>query len=155
MTPQEPFAPRPFQAGRKPSRLAYVLNRSEARKLGSNDNEEEAAKRIASDCGANVVIVKRGALGALILENGQISTVPAFKRAWYGRLGPAMYLRQSLPRSGEFIMPPRQVTAVSASRATAEYVENRVLPIQKSMIENTMSRQPIELGSQTASPRRV
>src|SRR5580700_4186985 len=85
--PQEPLSPRHFQSGRKPSRLAYVLNGSEARKLGANTNIEEAAKRIALDSGADVVVVKRGPLGALVLENGNFNTVPAFETSTVWPIG--------------------------------------------------------------------
>jgi hypothetical protein len=150
--PQEPFSPRPFQAVRKPSRLAYVLNRGEARKLGSNDNEEEAAKRIASESGANVVIVKRGALGALILENGQISTVPAFKTSSVWPIGSGDVFAAVFAAQWGVHKVSAASAALSASRATAEYVENRVLPIQKSMIESATSRQPIELDRKPTAP---
>lgn len=150
--PQEPFAPRPFQAGCKPSRLAYVLNRSEARKLGSNDNEEEAAKQIASESGANIVIVKRGALGALVLENGRISTVPAFKTSTVWPIGSGDVFAAVFAAQWGVHNASAASAAQSASLATAEYVESRVLPIEKSVIEGTPARQPIELSRKPLSP---
>jgi len=150
--PQEPFAPRHFQAGCKPSRLAYVINRNEARKLGSNDNEEEAAKRIASESGANVVIIKRGALGALILENGQVSTVPAFKTSTVSPIGSGDVFAAMFASQWGVHNASATSAARSASLATAEYVESRVLPIEKNVIEGTTARKPIELNRKPLGP---
>ena len=54
--------------------------------------------------------------------------------------------------SGEFRTPSAASAAHSASLATAEYVESRVLPIEKSVIEGTTVRQPIKLNRKPLSP---
>ena len=47
--PQEPFSPKHFRSAAQPSRLAYVLNGTEAKRLGMNDDVQAAAIRIAAD----------------------------------------------------------------------------------------------------------
>jgi len=59
-----------------PSQIAYVLNGSEARILGGVDEPAEAASRIASQYGAEVVVIKRGPRGALVYENGRHEWIP-------------------------------------------------------------------------------
>jgi nucleoside 2-deoxyribosyltransferase len=98
------------------------------------------------------VIVKRGALGALILENGQISTVPAFKTSTVWPIGSGDVFAAVFAAQWGVHNASAASAAQSASLATAEYVESRVLPIEKSVIEGTTARQPIELNRKPLSP---
>jgi nucleoside 2-deoxyribosyltransferase len=133
--PQEPFSPKHFRSASRPARLAYVLNGAEARRLGGNGNVEEAALKISEDSRADVVIVKRGPLGALVLTEGKFTIVPAYetKSVWpigsgdvFAAIFAARWGVQGLTATD---------AANSASRATADYVENRTLPIPLGVIE--------------------
>jgi hypothetical protein len=147
--PQEPFSPRHFQSSERPSRLAYVLNANEARKLGSHENLEEAARRIASGSQADVVVVKRGPSGALILEDGNITTVPAFKTESVWPIGSGDVFAAIFAAEWGLRNVPATRAAEEASLGTAEYVETRVLPIPRSAIESRSSRRPIELRTKS------
>lgn len=57
---------------------ALVANAAETVALGGGGGVEEAARRLLEDTGAQVVVTKRGALGALVTDaNGQ-SPIPVF-----------------------------------------------------------------------------
>jgi nucleoside 2-deoxyribosyltransferase/hydroxymethylpyrimidine/phosphomethylpyrimidine kinase len=147
--PQEPFSPKHFRSANRPSRLAYVLNRTEAKQLGMNHDVEEAIRKISHDSQAEVVIVKQGARGALIFANGQFATVPAYasKNVWPIGSGD-VFASVFAARWGTQKMSAVDA-ADSASRATAEYVGNRTLPIAVSAMDSKNSAVPLRL---TAKP---
>ena len=148
--PQEPFSPKHFRSAVCPSRLAYVLNGSEARRLGGTDNPEVAALKIAADSGANVVVVKRGAHGALILQDGKFSVVPAYETRSFWPIGSGdVFAAVFAARWGvQNLAAPD--AADSASRATADYVEKRTLPIPRTVIMEGSSSVPLCLTRGTA-----
>jgi hypothetical protein len=150
--PQEPFSPRYFRAGRTPSRLAYVLNRVEARKLGASDDIEVAAKKIAQESGSEVVVVKCGPLGSLVLENGDAQIIPAFETSSVWPIGSGDVFASVFAAQWGVRGLSAPNAATCASRATAEYVERRVLPIERSVIESTSPRQPLALKRSPPSP---
>jgi hypothetical protein len=147
--PQEPVSPRHLQASCKPARLAYVLNESEARKLGASANAEDAARRIASDSKAQVVVVKRGARGVLVLEGDQFNSLPAFETKTVWPIGSGDVFAAVFAAQWGVLNFPAVNAAEKASCATAEYVENRVLPIDLSVIEHKTSRKPIQPNRST------
>lgn len=143
--PQQPFSPRHFRAAHKPARLAYVLNSVEARRLGANDDIDEAIKKIAADSGAGVVVVKRGPFGATVFEDGRTTAVPAFETHTVGPIGSGdVFAAVFAAQWGVKGLAPVDA-AEAASRATAEYVENRVLPIHRSVIETPSNRPALRL----------
>ena len=149
--PQDPFFPSHFRATHAPSRLAYVLNSDETRRLGVNDNVEQAVKTIALESRADVVVVKRGALGALVLENGKIRTITAFETQTVWPIGSGDVFAAVFAAQWGVNGLSAQAAVEGASRATAEYVENRALPIQQGVIEGAISRQPLELNRRPLS----
>ncbi|WP_282382504.1 MULTISPECIES: PfkB family carbohydrate kinase [unclassified Pseudomonas] len=86
--PQNADGPESFKAnGSKAEHLALVLNRHEAHQLVSDSRDlspQELATALASQEGAEVVVIKMGPLGALVYDKGSISHVPAYrtKRVW-------------------------------------------------------------------------
>ena len=147
--PQEPFSPKHFCSATRPSRLAYVLNRTEAKRLGMNDDVEAAIRKISQDSRADVVIVKQGPRGALVFAGGQFAAVPAYesKSVWpigsgdvFASVFAALWGAQGMSAAE---------AADSASRATAEYVGNRTLPIAVSAMDSKSPAVPLKL---TAKP---
>ena len=127
--PQNPVAPEHFKAAGSSPRIAYVLNSVEAQKLASIENSEQAAIKIASESGAEVVVIKRGARGALVCTKGRCDRIPAYRtqRIWpigSGDVFAAVFAaRWAL--DGLYAVE----AAAQASRAAALYVNDRVLPI--------------------------
>lgn len=150
--PQEPFSPKHFRSSVKPSKLAYVLNGTEARRLGQNEDTETAASKIAADSGADVVIVKRGARGALVVSSGHSATVPAYETKSVWPIGSGdVFAAVFAARWG--VQGLKAVEAAeSASRATAEYVETRILPIPSGVMEGDSSRPALKLRQNPAGP---
>ena len=134
--PQNPVAPKPikFESGLAP-RLAYVLNSSEARKLARVDDSIEAASNIASQFKAEVVVIKRGRLGALVHENGRYNRIPAYKTesVWPIGSGDVFAAVFAARWAGQDV--PAVEAASEASKAAALYVNNRVLPISSDQIK--------------------
>jgi hypothetical protein len=141
--PQEPFSPRHVRPIQKPARLAYVLNAGEARKLGASDNVEQAAKNIAQEAAADIVVVKRGALGALVIDGRNLQSIPAFETQSVWPIGSGDVFAAVFALQWGINGLPAVDSARSASRATAEYVETRVLPIERDVVEGKTSRQEI------------
>tara|TARA_R110001583_G_scaffold68607_1_gene195036 strand:- start:4463 stop:5320 length:858 start_codon:yes stop_codon:yes gene_type:complete len=86
--PQNADGPELFRAnGSKAKHLALALNRHEANLLvlsSSKLKAQELAIALAKQEDAEVVVIKMGPLGALVYDNGAISTVPAYRteRVW-------------------------------------------------------------------------
>lgn len=88
--PQNAVAPERFNAnGSTAGDLALVLNRREACILaGKKPGDDEAAARaLAEEENANAVIIKRGPEGALVLDQGEISVVPAYRTQHVWKIG--------------------------------------------------------------------
>ncbi len=147
--PQEPFSPKHFHSSTRPSKLAYVLNATEAKRLGMNDDVERAMLKISEDSGAEVVIVKRGARGASVLANGQVATVPAYESKSVWPIGSGdVFAAVFAARWGVQGMSATEA-ADSASRATAEYVGNRTLPVAVAAMDSRSAAMPLKV---TAKP---
>ena len=127
--PQDPHSPRHIRPNTKPARLAYVLNRSEARQLGNDPDLQIAVNNIFKNSGADVVIVKRGALGPLVFENGQVQSVPAFETHSVWPIGSGDVFAAVFALLWGVERQTSVMAAKTASYAAAEYVETRVLPI--------------------------
>jgi nucleoside 2-deoxyribosyltransferase len=145
--PQEPFSPKHFHSSTRPSKLAYVLNATEAKRLGMSDDVERAMLKISDESGAEVVIVKRGARGASVLANGQVATVPAYETKTVWPIGSGdVFAAVFAARWGVQGMPATEA-ADNASRATAEYVGNRTLPISISVMDSRSAGVPLRVAA--------
>lgn len=144
--PQDPFAPKHFSPEKKPSRLAYVVNSSEAKILGRNADEKAAASTIAEEAGAQVVVVKMGPRGALVLENHNGERVPAYETSNVWPIGSGDVFAAIFAENWGARGMPAMEAAQRASRATAEYVDNRALPISASVINGSAERPPLQLS---------
>ena len=135
--PQNPISPAPFDLGGTPSsEIAYVLNASEANKLGGTNNHEEAARNIVTKYGAAVVVIKRGAWGAYVFDGKRAEDVPAYAtdRIWpigSGDVFAAVFAARWLTGKGL----PAVDAAHEASRGAALYVNDRVLPLAAEQLD--------------------
>lgn len=129
--PQNVRAPKPFNAsGSKAKNLAIVLNIYEANVFCSKENQEPSklVKQISDKFNAAVVIIKMGALGALVYEKNTVSHVPAFKTENVWKIGSG---DNFVAQFGfQWMEKRRSVTeaALLASKATAFYCSNRGFP---------------------------
>lgn len=115
--------------GSSAGRLAVVLNEKEARGITGLSEPVLAARALMEADGADIVVVKRGPRGAIVVERGQEghSAVPAFRTAVVNKIGSgdvfsAMFSYYWLTRR-----QPACLAAENASRQVADYVLTRVL----------------------------
>lgn len=146
--PQNPILPIGFHAnGSTAKHLALVLNRFEALSLcgDSSLSPEDAARKLAQTEGAEIVIIKLGAAGALIYENQSIETVPAFltKQVW--KIGSGDTFVAHFAYQWMVGHKSAKESAYLASLATAFYCENKLLPTLKQIEE--FSPRPISLNA--------
>jgi nucleoside 2-deoxyribosyltransferase len=129
--PQNPIAPEPFQSrpGADIPSIAYVLNATEARKMGRSADLVECAKTIAGAYGLESVVIKQGARGALVYEAGKIEIVPVYQTPSVWPIGSGDIFAATFAA----FWAVRGVSAVDAahhaSRAAAVYVNSHVLPL--------------------------
>ncbi|URD45480.1 PfkB family carbohydrate kinase (plasmid) [Pseudomonas sp. BYT-5] len=134
--PQSAVDPEPFHAnGSRAKHLALVLNRYEASCMSraSGETPEAMARQLANEAGAEVVVIKMGPLGALVYDNGSVSTVPAYRTKHVWKIGSGdtfaahfAYAWMQERRS------PRDAADI-ASRATAFYCESQGHPSRKQL----------------------
>lgn len=108
--------------------LALVLNRYEAARLSNVDGSPlEMAEALAAATDAQVVIIKLGPQGALVLENGTATSIPAFRTEKVWKIGSGDTFVASFAcrwMAGDAAAS----AAMYASKATAFYCEHRGFP---------------------------
>lgn len=126
--PQSAFAVEPFSAnGSHARRLAIVANRSEIIRLGQNDDPEVSAHNLLAE-GAEVVVVKSGAAGALVVNPQGTSRISAYQsdNVWTigsGDVFAAIFSAEWAVNGND----PREAAEI-ASRAVANYAGSMALP---------------------------
>ena len=147
--PQSAFAPEPFAAnGSKARRLAVVGNRSEIAALGRNRDPLAAARTLLSE-GAEVVIVKAGSVGALVVTS-DIKTIPARLSANVWPIGSGDVFAAAFTVAWAIDGGEPGDAAEFASYAVADYVETMSLPISTALRNSFRDRAPV-----TAAARKV
>lgn len=136
--PQDVKCPTRFDLnGSRARHLAIVLNKYEAMALtGSLDtNASVLAKQVQQVCNAEVVVLKLGARGALVLENNILTQIPAYKTSNVWKIGSG----DTFVANFGYYWMEKRVSCVEAanlaSKATAYYCENRGFPSQKQLDE--------------------
>jgi nucleoside 2-deoxyribosyltransferase len=135
--PQNPFLPQPFHRRKATDKIAYILNASEARRLIGTDDVRAAGKAIISDLQADIAVIKRGPWGALIFEGNSVEEVPAYRTDHVWPIGSGDVFASTFAAYWASQGRSAIDSAALASRATAMYVDTRVLPISTQTIENS------------------
>ena len=147
--PQSPTRPTGFrESGSKAKRLAFIANTHEIARL-THKSGLEAAQEVLAREKAEVVVVKRGMNGALVVgHNGEQSTVAAYttKRVFTVGSGDIFAAAFALAWGIEGNSP--DAAADYASRAAAKYVETSVLPMQSPSDAAAENRGPAEVNRQ-------
>jgi len=128
--PQSAYNPQPFRKnGSKADRLAIVCNRREAFLLTGESELLAAAKRLLATDAADVVVVKCGSSGALVVEPSGEHQVPAFRTDRVWPLGSGdVFAAAFFYHWGHKNRPPADA-ALRASKATAYYCDTTTLPL--------------------------
>lgn len=130
--------------GSTANHLALVLNVYEAQSMANalGQAPEECARILAQQQGAEVVVIKMGAAGALVWADGQAQTVPAYRTSnvWKIGSGDCFVAHFALAWMNEGCSPKE--AAERASRATAYYCERMSLPSYGEL--NGYAPQPVQ-----------
>src|SRR5581483_10436347 len=145
--PQSSYNPRPFhENGSSAGKLAIVANFPECVALAKNKYAgteiDELGKAVLAEEGAEIVVIKRGSLGATVVTAGGIKTVPAYRtqRVWpigSGDVFAAVFAYHWAIEEADPVDAAR-----IASLSTAYYCENMSLPIPQDISE-TFSAKPL------------
>lgn len=143
--PQSALNPRPFsENGSRAEHLAIVANQREASMLTGATALTDVGSRLREQSGAEVVVIKRGAVGATVFTREEVTTIPAYRteRVWplgSGDVFAAVFAHCWAERD----MPPVEA-ARSASIATAYYCSTQSLPIPPDLF-STHLFQPVNV----------
>ena len=112
--------------------LALILNKTEALRLsglpeGSNLNL--VGKEIIRSQEAEVVVIKNGAMGAIVFEGEDICKVPVFKTSLVWPIGSGDIFTATFALKWMMDKWPAKEAALFASKSTAGYCENKQLPV--------------------------
>ncbi|WNJ90918.1 PfkB family carbohydrate kinase [Bosea sp. 685] len=120
--------------------LAIVLNQSElAASVGKGG--QDGARELMARCKADVVIVKNGPDGALIVDRSDAGWVPAYSSGTIFKIGSGDVFSAAFAHFwGEERFDPAEAADL-ASRAVANYVETRNVQIERAGLEGR-SAQP-------------
>ncbi len=112
------------------SRFAIVANIHEIRILGRSDNIVEAARRVMDETVADVVVVKRGALGCLIVEpDGSTTPIGPYQTESVWPIGSGDVFSAVFAWAWLESNKDPQSAATLASAATAVWCGTQTLPI--------------------------
>lgn len=105
--------------------LAIVANQWEAKRLLGVEESlkaEDLAEKLRVKCKAEVVVVKCGALGAVVLDSGGIQRVPAYYTSKVNSIGSGDVFSSVFAFYWAEMRTTPKIAAENASRATAEWV---------------------------------
>jgi sugar/nucleoside kinase (ribokinase family) len=109
--------------------LALVLNHGEAKILTGEADPSHAAAAVARSDGAEVVVIKMGAAGALVFAGGSARHVPAYQSSAVNKIGSGDVFSATFAHFWGERGQDAATAADLASRYTAGYVEDRILPV--------------------------
>lgn len=129
--PQTAVSPAVFHAnGSRADRLAVVLNENEARSMtGLYDADVDELMVAVRDLnGAEIVVVKRGPLGAVVFDGAKRNLVPALHTKTVWKIGSGDIFCAHFALNWAVHGRDPVASALAASRATASYCETGGFP---------------------------
>lgn len=137
--PQNTYKPERFGAnGSRAKHLAIVLNEHEAATLlgsGLPSSAEETARAVAELENAEVVVLKRGPRGALVFENGQMTSIPSYETRHVSKVGSGDQFVAHFAYGWMAERISAAEAAARASKATAYYCERGLFPSLSDLAE--------------------
>ena len=143
--------------GSSATHLALVLNACEARELtgGADADILTTASAVAEQEGAEVVVVKMGASGALVWTASGVGHVPAYRSSRVWKIGSGDCFVSYFANAWMLQHRPPLEAAALASKATAFYCETQGFPTAANLVDDV--RKPVRFmaGSSCDMPRQV
>ena len=128
--PQSAFDPRPFgENGSTADRLALILNQHEARRFTGNPDARQAAQSLLARGDAEVIVLKMGSRGALVLTSTSTHQVPAYRSENVFKIGSGDIFSAAFTQFWAIEGRAPNEAADLASRAVSRYVDTKALPI--------------------------
>ncbi|MFC5413188.1 PfkB family carbohydrate kinase [Larkinella bovis] len=118
--------------GSTATHLALVLNHREALLLSGltdQDNLEEVGKALLKNEEAEVVVIKNGPHGALVVDCSGTHIIPVFKTSSVWPIGSGDIFSAAFAWKWALEKLPAAEAALLASRFTAQYCQSRILPL--------------------------
>lgn len=131
--PQSPLSPRSFaENGSDAKELAIIANRREAKLLtGCKGSDEELAVSLRKMEKADIAVVKLGPQGCILVDKNGLVKVPAYETNFVWPIGSGDVFAAFFCHGWtELGLTPAEACLI-ASKATAYYCNNQVLPIPK------------------------
>jgi hypothetical protein len=154
--PQSSIDPKPFhQNGSTTGHLAVVANERESRMLSGEELLDADWRSLVDRLAAEVVVVKRGPRGALVVTKDEVVAVPAFRTGRVWPLGSGDVFAAAFAHFwAERSLAPVDA-ATEASRAVAYYSDTSSLPIPRDLgdIHDFMPLPSESSGSELPSSR--
>lgn len=147
--PQSAYGASRFGAnGSKAERLAIVLNQVEARSMTGIDDARAAAASLIAD-GAEVVVLKMGPSGALVLTSVGEQLVPLYKSEAVFKIGSGDVFSSTFAALWGCLRYSPTEAADLASKATSYYCQTRTLPPPAPATLKDLGLQPLTPGAGT------
>lgn len=134
--PQNVSKPESFrQNGSTAKNLALILNLYEAARLSGQTKwtPEEQITYLFNQNHAQVIILKQGPAGALVCDNGKISSIPAYETCHVSKIGSGDAFVAYFAYEWMINKKPAHEAANLASRATACYCESQLFPSEQGL----------------------
>lgn len=145
--PQSAFDPRAFaENGSTADELALILNRFEGARLTGRSDPEGIASALAAEGNAAVVVLKLGGHGALVVEGGRRSTVPAYRSETVWKVGSGDVFSAAFALHWGAGRLPAADAADLASRSVSIYAGTRALPLPSTEVVAAAPLVPVVPG---------
>ena len=130
--PQSPDQPIQFhENGSTAESLAIVLNAKEVLSYGRKQAETEAVRAIFEEDQADVVLVKAGAHGCRVYENGElVGKCPPYQSQRIYKIGSGDVFSAAFTYHWAILKKAPLVAADAASRCTSRYCETRMPTVE-------------------------
>lgn len=141
--PQSAFDPRPFgENGSSADSLAVLVNGYELDIMTGKKDPETGARQLIAE-GAEVVVVKRGSLGCLIVTKSATLGVPAYRSDFVWSIGSGDVFAAVFAHYWAEKREAPEIAADLASKATAAYCGSMSLPLRSREEMNSLDLCPI------------
>ena len=120
----------------KAEHLALVLNRKESLQLSGLAEESDlvqVGKSLLASEGAEVVVIKNDAHGAIVVERNNSHNIPVYKTPSVWPIGSGDIFSAVFAQKWALERLSAAESAILASRSTAQYCSSRVLPLQEDL----------------------
>lgn len=122
--PQNTSNPKKFsEIGSTTGKLAIVLNEHEAKAMVGEHKTEELIQKVKEQNNADIVVLKRGPYGALVLDNEKITDIPLFLSKKFHKIGSGDIFSACFAHCWIIQKLDPIESAIIASKVVSSYVE--------------------------------